>query len=318
MGEEWISVNLSKKGCIQSKMKILIAEDDFISCKSLENNLKEWGYEVFCARDGNEAWELARKNNIRLAILDWNMPGIDGIELSQKIRNEYQKEDSKYIYIILLTGRVGQDDIVQGLSTGADDYMTKPYSIVELKYRVQNGVRIIKNEDKRIKLASLDNLTKLWNRNKIFEFLDTELKRGERENKSTGVVMIDIDHFKNINDSYGHLIGDEVLVKVAERLKSAIRPYDRIGRYGGDEILVVLPNCNNKMAKKIAKRLYDSVTKEKIPTEVGSLKINISIGCVSNEKFPHVSRMELIQASDSALLSAKKKGRDRIILSTSV
>ena len=301
-----------------SKMKILIAEDDFISCKALENNLKEWGYDVLSARDGNEAWDLAKQHDIRLAILDWNMPGIDGIELSQKIRNEYQKEDSKYIYIILLTGRGGQDDIIQGLSTGADDYMTKPYSFIELKYRVQNGERIIRNEDKRIRLASLDNLTKLWNRNKIFDFLDTELNRGIRENTPTGVVMIDIDHFKRINDRYGHLIGDEVLVEVAYRLKNAIRPYDRIGRYGGDEMLVVLPNCSNKEAKNIAKRLYDSVTKEKIPTEVGSLKINISIGCVSNENYLQVSRMELIQASDNALLSAKKKGRDRIILSKSL
>jgi two-component system chemotaxis response regulator CheY len=299
-------------------MKILIAEDDFISCRALENNLKEWGYDVVSARDGNEAWDLAMQHDIRLAILDWNMPGIDGIELSQKIRNEYQEEDSKYVYIILLTGRGGQDDIIQGLSTGADDYMTKPYSFVELKYRVQNGERIIKNEDKRIRLASLDNLTKLWNRNKIFDFLDTELSRGIRENTPTGVVMIDIDHFKRINDRYGHLIGDEVLVEVAYRLKNAIRPYDRIGRYGGDEMLVVLPNCSNKEAKNIAKRLYDSVTKEKIPTEVGSLKINISIGCVSNENDLQVSRMELIQASDNALLSAKKKGRDRIILSKSL
>lgn len=299
-------------------MKILIAEDDFISCTALENNLKEWGYEVVSARDGNEAWELAKKNDIRLAILDWNMPGINGIELSHKIRNEYQEEDSKYVYIILLTGRGGQEDIIQGLSTGADDYMTKPYSFVELKYRIQNGERIIKNEDKRIKLANLDNLTKLWNRNKIFEFLDTELSKGERENIPTGVVMIDIDHFKRINDRYGHLVGDEVLVEVACRLKKAIRPYDRIGRYGGDEILVVLPNCNEKEAKSIAKRLYDSVTREKIPTEVGSLKLNISIGCVSNENYLEVSKMELIQASDNALLSAKKKGRDRIILSKSL
>lgn len=299
-------------------MKILIAEDDYISCKALENNLKEWGYDVVAASDGNQAWELARANDIRLAILDWNMPGIDGIELSQKIRKEYQKEDSKYIYIILLTGRGGQDDIIQGLSIGADDYMTKPYSFVELKYRVQNGERIIKNEDKRIKLASLDNLTKLWNRNKIFDFLDNELKRGERENSPTGVAMIDIDHFKKINDRYGHLVGDEVLVEVAARLKKAIRPYDRIGRYGGDEILVVLPSCGIREAKNVAKRLYDSVSKEKILTEAGSLKINISIGSVSNEKFPQATKMELIQASDNALLSAKKKGRDRIILSKSL
>jgi len=299
-------------------MKILIAEDDSISCQALENNLKEWGYDVISARDGNQAWEIARANDIRLAILDWNMPGLDGIELSHKIRNEYQREDSKYIYIILLTGRGEQEDIIQGLSTGADDYMTKPYSFVELKYRVQNGERIIKNEDKRIMLASLDNLTKLWNRNKIFSFLDMELERGERENTPTGVVMIDIDHFKQINDRYGHLIGDEILVEVAGRLKKAIRPYDKIGRYGGDEIFVVLPKCGNQEAKIIAKRLYNSVTKTKIPTEVGSLKINISIGCVSNEKFPQVSKMQLIQASDNALLSAKKKGRDRIILSRSL
>jgi two-component system cell cycle response regulator len=299
-------------------MKILIAEDDSISCQALEHNLKEWGYDVISVRDGNQAWEIARANDIRLAILDWNMPGLDGIELSHKIRNEYQREDSKYIYIILLTGRGEQEDIIQGLSTGADDYVTKPYSFVELKYRVQNGERIIKNEDKRIMLASLDNLTKLWNRNKIFNFLDMELKRGERENTPTGVVMIDIDHFKQINDRYGHLIGDEILVKVAGRLKKAIRPYDRIGRYEGDEIFVVLPKCGNQEAKIIAKRLYNSVTKTKIPTEVGSLKINISIGCVSNEKFPQVSKMQLIQASDNALLSAKKKGRDRIILSRSL
>jgi two-component system cell cycle response regulator len=296
-------------------MKILIAEDDSISCQALENNLKQWGYDVISAKDGNQAWEIARTNDIRLAILDWNMPGIDGIELSRKIRNEYQLEDSKYIYIILLTGRGEQDDIIQGLSTGADDYITKPYSFVELKYRIQNGERIIKNEDKRIMIASQDNLTKLWNRNKIFNFLETELERGEQEKTQTGVVMIDIDHFKSINDSYGHLIGDEVLVEVAHRLKKTIRPYDRIGRYGGDEIFVVLPKCGNQDAKTIAKRLYDSVTKTKIPTEAGTLEINISIGCSSNEDFPQATKMQLIQASDNALLDAKKNGRDRIILS---
>jgi two-component system cell cycle response regulator len=310
-------VQFALKGNVQNKMKVLIAEDDAISCKALENNLKEWGYSVVTARDGNEAWKLAKSDDIRLAILDWNMPGIDGIELSQRIRKQYQKEDAKYIYIILLTGRGGQEDIIEGLSTGADDYITKPYSFMELKYRVQNGERIIRNEDKRIKLASLDNLTKLWNRNKIFDFLESELRRGERDGVPTGVVMIDIDHFKRVNDRYGHLVGDRVLVEVSDRLKMAIRPYDKIGRYGGDEILVVLPKCGNSEAKKIAKRLYDSVTNQKVSTEAGLLKINISIGCVSNERFTLATKMQLIQASDKALLSAKKKGRDRIILARS-
>lgn len=302
----------------KNDMKILIAEDDVISCNDLERHLKEWGYDVVTAKDGNEAWELAQSNTFRLAILDWNMPGIDGIELSQRIRSEYQREDSKYIYIILLTGRGEQEDIIQGLSTGADDYITKPYSFMELKYRIQNGERIIKNEDRRIRLASLDSLTRLWNRNKIFEFLENELKRGDREGHPTGVIMIDIDHFKRINDRFGHLIGDKVLVEVSERLSTALRPYDKIGRYGGDEILAVLPKCGNKEAKTIAQRLYNSVTDTKILTEAGLLKVNISIGCVSNEKFPKSSKMQLIQASDKALLSAKKKGRDRIILARSI
>jgi len=299
-------------------MKILIAEDDAISCRALEENLKEWGYDVVVARDGREAWDLARKNDIRLAILDWNMPAIDGIELSRKIRKAYEKEDAKYIYIILLTGRGAQEDIIHGLSTGADDYITKPYSFVELKYRIQNGERIIQNEDRRIRLASLDNLTRLWNRNRIFEFLESELKRGEREGTYTGVIMIDIDHFKRVNDEYGHLVGDRVLVEVAKRLKNAVRPYDRIGRYGGDEMLVVLPRCGNEEARRIAARLYTSIAGEMIPTDTGPLRINISIGCVSNESFPAASKMQLIQASDKALLSAKKKGRDRIILARSI
>ncbi|MFQ6037465.1 MAG: diguanylate cyclase [Candidatus Aminicenantales bacterium] len=295
-------------------MKVLIAEDDVISCRALEKNLREWGYDVVAAKDGNEAWELAKAHDIRLAILDWNMPGISGVELSQKIREEYHKEDSKYIYIILLTGRGKQDDIIQGLSTGADDYITKPYSFVELKYRVQNGERIIQNEDRRIRLANLDNLTGLWNRNRIFAFLEHQLKNSDAHKSPVGVVMIDIDHFKKINDGYGHLVGDRVLLEVARRLERTVRESDRIGRYGGDEMLVVLPRCGSDEAKRMSERLYKAVSDEKIQTDAGSLRISVSIGCVSSEGYPGASMQGLIQASDKALLLAKKRGRDRIIL----
>jgi len=298
-------------------MKVLIAEDDLISCKALEKNIKEWGYKVVVARNGEEAWQIAKKDKIHLAILDWMMPGMNGVELSRKIRQEYQDKKSKYVYIILLTGRDKQDDIIQGLSTGADDYMTKPFSFQELKVRLQNGERIIKLEEERIELASYDSLTKIWNHNKILEFFYEELERGRWENQPTGIIMIDIDNFKQINDSYGHMVGDSVLLEVANRLKKPLRKYDKVGRYGGDEMLVVIPNCNEVTVKQIGERLCLSVSQEKVHTEAGNLKVFISLGCASSETFPNAPGKYLVQVSDKALYLAKKKGRNRIVLANS-
>lgn len=298
-------------------MKVLIAEDDLISCKALEKNIKEWGYKVVVARNGEEAWQIAKKDKIHLAILDWMMPGMNGVELSRKIRQEYQDKKSKYVYIILLTGRDKQDDIIQGLSTGADDYMTKPFSFQELKVRLQNGERIIKLEEERIELASYDSLTKIWNHNKILEFFYEGLERGRRENQPTGIIMADIDNFKQINDSYGHMVGDSVLLEVANRLKKPLRKYDKVGRYGGDEMLVVIPNCNEVNVKQIGERLCLSVSQEEVHTEAGNLKVTISLGCASSETFPNAPGKYLVQASDKALYLAKKEGRNRIVLANS-
>ena len=148
----------------------MLAEDNIVSSRSIEKNLKEWGYKVILTKNGDDAWKTINNSNIRLAILDWEMPGMDGIQLCRKVREKYKKENTKYIYIILITGRNQQEDIIKGLSAGADDYMTKPFNFLELKVRLQNGKRIIKLEDSRIELANTDSLTKLWNRKKIFEF----------------------------------------------------------------------------------------------------------------------------------------------------
>lgn len=295
-------------------MKVLIAEDEPISCRALEKSVTGWGYETVIAKNGKEAWEVLRKNEVRIAVVDWMMPGMDGIELCQKIRHDYQQKKSKYIYIILLTGKDQQGDMITGLSAGADDYITKPFSFLELKVRIQNGERVIKVEDDQIELASYDSLTKVWNRKKILDFFKEELSRGRRENQATGVIIVDVDRFKNVNDSHGHFIGDEVLIEVVSRLKKCIRGYDKLGRYGGDELILVLPNCGLTHVKNIAERLRLSVCEKKISTKKGLLDITISVGGISSDVSLDASTDDLIQASDRALYSAKKRGRNKAVI----
>jgi len=295
-------------------MKVLVADRNADSCKALESDIKEWGYEVITANKGQDALDIIKKGGIRIAIIDWKMPEINGRELCRNIRKEIQERRSDNIYIILLLDTDSENDIINGISAGADDYIAKPINFLELKIIIQNGDRIIKLEDSCIQLASLDPLTKLWNRNKIFQILDEELNRGWRENTHTGVVMIDVDHFKKINDSLGHLAGDVVLAEVASRIKNSLRPYDKAGRYGGDEMCVVLPKCNLNIVKLITERLRLSVCGKNIKTDSGPLNVTISIGGTISDNSSHSSGNIFIKTSDEALYLAKKKGRNRIVI----
>jgi len=295
-------------------LKVLIAEDNVILNRNLARNISKWGYDVVTARNGSEAWKYILKDNIRLAILDWMMPGIDGIDLCRKIRKELPKNKIEYIYVILLTGKNQQEDIIEGLSSGADDYMIKPANLLELKVRLMNGSRIINLEDKRIQLATTDSLTDLWNRRKIFEFFEEELDRGARENIYIGAIMIDIDNFKQINDNFGHSVGDKVLTEVAFRLKHSLRRYDRIGRYGGDEMLIILPNCDQNNVTVIAERLRQLICTKKIKTTAGELDITISLGGASTQNFTEISLEQMLESSDSALYQAKRHGRNCAIV----
>ncbi len=296
-------------------MNVLIAEDDIISCRALEKNLQDWGYEVLVTKNGEEAWEIIKNGGIRLAILDWGMPKMNGLELCHKIRNEYQPKEEKYIYIILLTGRDLEKDIITGLSAGADDYITKPFSYMELKVRIQNGERIIALQDLQLQIANTDSLTQLWNRKKILELLEEELNRNFRDNKPVGIIMLDIDNFKTINDTYGHLIGDEIIIEVASRLQKQVRSYDKIGRYGGDELLLVLPGLSRKDAKNIAERLRKSVCAEKIQTDAGVLDTTVSLGVSIFDKVSRPSTKKIIEESDHALYMAKERGRNSSVVS---
>ncbi len=295
-------------------MKILIAEDDPVSSRILEKNLLNWGYNVNLAKTGEEAWGALKDEDLRLAILDWMMPGMDGVDICKKIRRRRRK---KYTYIILLSAKDRKQDIIAGLSSGADDYMTKPVNFLELRARLRTGERIINLEDKLIlvqdqlkDLASRDSLTKLWNRGEIIKFLREELERASREKKAVGVIMLDVDFFKKINDIFGHDIGDVALLQVVSRIKRKVRKSDKVGRYGGDEIVTILPNCPPSEIFKIGERLRLAVARRAIKTDLDAIPITISAGCACSEEVPEPTAEKLIRASDEALLIAKSQGRN--------
>jgi two-component system cell cycle response regulator len=289
-------------------IKVLIAEDNAVSAKILQKNILDWGYEVVLAKDGKEAWLALKSEGIKLAVLDWMMPEISGIQLCQKIReNDHQGEDQEYTYIILLTAKDEQKDLIKGFSAGADDYITKPFHHLELKARLKTGKRIIDLQRQLQEQASRDGLTGLWNRKRMFRILDKEINRAKRNNLPVAIIMIDIDKFKAINDAHGHHVGDLVLQEVATILKKNVRNYDEIIRYGGDEFLAILPNCSLAKAESIAERLRQNMSKHRISNHAFSLNITFSLGGTSTENHPKdVTAEEFIMAADEALLEAKK------------
>lgn len=295
---------------------ILVAEDDPISRRILEKNLKSWGYETLLANDGRGAWEAIQRPDVRLALLDWMMPEADGPEICRRIR---EAKKGKYTYILLLTARDQPQDIITGLQAGADDYMIKPVNFLELKTRLQTGQRIIDLEDKLLQtqaqlteLATKDGLTKLWNRTFIMEFLDEELIRAGRTGSPLSLIMLDLDFFKKINDERGHRTGDEVLMRIAEILTKGVRPYDKIGRYGGDELMLVLPNCDRGDAGLIAERLRRACAAEQIRVYGKVINVTISAGCASSDHLVRPTGDRIIQACDKALYRAKAAGRNRV------
>ena len=309
-------MNKEKQFLQEKVIKVLIAEDNAVSARILQKNIKDWGYDVVLAQDGKKAWLALQEEEIRLAVLDWMMPEIDGIHLCRKIReNDHLGENQDYTYIILLTAKDEQKDLIKGFSAGADDYITKPFKHLELKARLKTGKRIIDLQKQLQEQAYRDSLTGAWNRKRMFRILEKEISRARRDNLPMAIIMVDIDKFKAVNDSHGHHTGDLVLKEIVTLLKKNIRNYDEICRYGGDELLIILPNCDAARTKSIAERLRMHVLEHKVKTDAVSVNISISLGGVTTEN--HASDVvpeALIMTSDGALLEAKNNGRNCAVI----
>ncbi len=301
-------------------MKVLIADDSQVSRNLLRTTLSRWGYEVVEAADGDAAWEiLAADDAPRLAILDWVMPGMTGPEVCRRIR-ETRREP--YTYILLLTSKTSKEETVEGMESGADDYIVKPFHEHELKVRLRAGKRIVDlqmdlmnaREELRER-ANKDLLTLLPNRPAIEATLQHELSRCLREERQVGIILLDLDHFKAVNDTHGHFAGDAVLRETGARLRASMRDYDQVGRYGGEEFLVILPNCDLEQATQQAERLRLRLCDKTMMVDGTELSISASFGVTisdGSERAPGV----FVRVADEALYRAKAGGRNCVSVLT--
>jgi len=297
-------------------VKILIADDSIVSRHLLEATLRKWGYDVAVACDGQQALDLLQGDEApALAILDWMMPGLTGLEVCRRIR---QRSREPYIYILLLTSKSQKEDLIEGMEAGADDYITKPFDQHELQVRLRAGKRLADLQAELLSArealreqATRDSLTHIWNRSSILEMLSRELARAERERTPVGVVIVDLDHFKNVNDSHGHLAGDAVLCEAARRMQGAIRHYDSIGRYGGEEFLILLPGCDEQSSFTQAERLRRQIENAEMSLNETCLRLTASFGVTCAMPGDPWTPEGLIRKADEALYLAKKLGRNR-------
>jgi diguanylate cyclase (GGDEF)-like protein len=298
-------------------VRILIADDDVTSRLVLAGVLTKHGNDVVVTVDGDEAWEaMQRPDAPRLAILDWVMPGLAGVDVCHRARTIQSDQPP---YIILLTSRGEKTDIVTGLEAGADDYLAKPFDPGELLARVEVGRRMIELQarlaearDALAHEAMHDPLTGVLNRRAFAIVLSREISRKKRHNNKLAVGICDVDQFKQINDTYGHQTGDEVLCGLVGLIQRNLRGHDVLGRHGGDEFMVLTEHAREDGVGGVYERLRAAVAASPIPTGAGDIPITISFGVKIGAEGETES--ELLEAADRALYRAKSNGRNQVRL----
>jgi diguanylate cyclase (GGDEF)-like protein len=298
-------------------MRILVADDSPVYRTLVTRCLRDGGFEPMVVADGTKAWQVLRRADApRLVLLDWVLPGLDGIELCRRIREE---ADQHYSYIVLLTGKDGQKHMLEAMQAGADDYIVKPFNDLVLQARLLVGKRILDLHEKLLAAqesmrhaATHDWLTGILNRGEGMSTLARELERARREKTSVGLLLADIDHFKAVNDTLGHLFGDEALREVARRFRAGLRIYDTVSRFGGEEFLIILAGCDEVTTIIRADELRSRIARQPISLAGSSRTVTISIGAAVAPSADPPSLDALLAQADRALYTAKQKGRNRV------
>ena len=300
-----------------STTRILVVDDHEDNVELLRARLEARGYTVEAARDGLEALERVHARAPDLILLDVMMPKLDGIEVVRRIKGNPLLP---FIPIIMQTALETTEDKVEGLDAGADDYITKPIDFAELEARVKSLLRIkalqaelARANEQLLRISQVDGLTGMDNRRHIEERLTEMFEHAARLNEPLAVVMCDVDHFKSVNDTHGHQAGDAVLRQVADVLRQTAREIDRVGRYGGEEFLVLLPGANADDAEAFADRVRHAIESREFLYDGGSVRRTMSAG-VAAWPHPDVRHQEaLVKAADDALYVAKETGRNRVV-----
>lgn len=297
-------------------MKIVLAEDSAFYRRMITSYLTEWGFDFVSVPDGKEAWKLLVKpGGPVLAVLDWLLPEIEGIEICRRLRAV--PGDAGYIYTVLLTAKNQKHEMLQAMNAGADDFLAKPFDPAELKARLLVGKRIVELHQKLVSTnealrfaASYDSLTRIWNRGEILTFLGRELARARRAVTPVGIILADVDHFKEINDELGHQAGDLVLQELARRFSRNLREYDGVGRYGGEEFLLVIPGCDLPTTVRRADEIRRLIAREPFFSSTTALSVYVSMGVAAAGASETVEA--LLHRADDALYQAKRGGRNRV------
>jgi two-component system chemotaxis response regulator CheY len=303
-------------------MNILIAEDDAPSRHLLRSILTSWGYAVTVAVDGDEAWNiLCEPEHPTLLILDWMMPGIEGTEIVRRLR---ASEDMYPHYVIIMTSGTSENALALALGAGADDFIAKPFNNVELQARINVGCRMIALHEalaeKLHKLESLtktvsrlartDELTGLHNRRSFNESVTLALSAARRHGRPLSIISIDLDHFKKVNDTFGHSVGDRVLTEFSNLLKELVRVEDIASRWGGEEFIILLPDTSREEAATLAERIRISFEKQSNCTAPLTVTASFGVAQLQNGE----NEDDLIRRVDNALYAAKHNGRNRVVI----
>lgn len=291
-------------------MKILLVEDSYFERRKVGDYLTEWGLDYVAVGSGTEALKLLESPTPpQITLLDWVLPGMDGIDVLRRIR---KLSRGHYVYTVMLTAKRKKEDRLKAMEAGADDYLSKPVDPSELRSRIMVGKRIVELQQSLRFAATHDFLTNLMNRAEILATLEREFSRSGRDDKPTSLILADIDHFKRVNDTLGHAAGDEVLKEVARRLKADLRPYDVVGRYGGEEFLLILPGCNLAIGARRADEIRRLVAKSPIETPFGTTPATVSMGVTATDAVRDCSVADFLHEADVSLYAAKKNGRNRV------